>query len=152
MSMTEARRHEMYDGLIKSLGKETADILMENLPPVYWGDVATKADLEHLNNALSLKIDHVRSEVSGEIALLRSGMSGENALLRSDVEGEFGKFRSEMAGEFGKFRSEMAGEIALLRADMAAEISDALRKQFVWFVGVVIGLLAIPGVWERLPW
>ena len=150
--MTEARRHEMYDGLIKSLGKETADILMENLPPVYWGDVATKADLEHLNNALSLKIDHVRSEVSGEIALLRSGMSGESGKLRSEVSGENALLRSDVEGEFGKFRSEMAGEIALLRADMAAEISDALRKQFVWFVGVVIGLLAIPGVWERLPW
>lgn len=45
MAITEAQRFEMHTKLRQELGEEVADTLMEHLPPVGWGDVATKTDL-----------------------------------------------------------------------------------------------------------
>jgi hypothetical protein len=47
MPVTEQTRHDLHDGLIVALGKEKAATLMELLPPVGWGDVATRQDLRH---------------------------------------------------------------------------------------------------------
>jgi hypothetical protein len=45
MGITEAQRFDMHATLRQELGEEVADTLMEHLPPVGWGDVATKTDL-----------------------------------------------------------------------------------------------------------
>ncbi len=45
MVITEANRFDMHAKLRQELGEEVADTLMEHLPPVGWGDVATKTDL-----------------------------------------------------------------------------------------------------------
>jgi hypothetical protein len=60
----------MYQRLEQVLGKEQATTLMEHLPPVGWADVATKRDLEHLSEVLSLKID-------AQVATLRGDMHKE---------------------------------------------------------------------------
>ncbi len=50
--ITEAQRFEMHTKPRQELGEEVADTLMEHLPPVGWGDVATKNDLLHLRRDL----------------------------------------------------------------------------------------------------
>ena len=45
MQIDERTRREMYEQLEAVLRAETADALMEHLPPVGWAEVATKADL-----------------------------------------------------------------------------------------------------------
>jgi hypothetical protein len=45
MQIDERTRREMYEQLEAVLGAQTADALMEHLPPVGWADVATKSDL-----------------------------------------------------------------------------------------------------------
>ena len=47
-----APRHELYTRLQETLGDEAATTLMEHLPPVGWADVATKRDLDQLENKL----------------------------------------------------------------------------------------------------
>lgn len=51
MAIDERSRHRMYERLQEVLGEEEAT-LMEHLPPVGWADVATKRDLDGLQNAL----------------------------------------------------------------------------------------------------
>jgi hypothetical protein len=42
MQIDERARREMYERLEAVLGAPTSDALMAHLPPVGWGDVATK--------------------------------------------------------------------------------------------------------------
>lgn len=42
MAVTEESRNELYNRLQEAIGHGPATTLMESLPPVGWGDVATK--------------------------------------------------------------------------------------------------------------
>jgi len=55
MTTIEADRLELHQAAINSLGKRPADTLMEHLPPVGWGDVARKQDLDELEKRIDLR-------------------------------------------------------------------------------------------------
>ncbi len=69
MAIDERTRHEMYLGLEQLLGPQVADALMEHLPPVGWADVATKRDLDALEERLELKIDAVISAATSRLLI-----------------------------------------------------------------------------------
>ena len=69
MAIDERTRHEMYLGLEQLLGPHVADALMEQLPPVGWADVATKRDLDALEERLQLKIDATISAATNRLLL-----------------------------------------------------------------------------------
>jgi len=48
MSVDERRRLQLAEAAKRVLGNDEAVTLMELLPPVGWGDVATKQDLQRL--------------------------------------------------------------------------------------------------------
>ena len=52
MALDERARHELFLRLEQALGPDSAEALMELLPPVGWADVATKRDLDALENKL----------------------------------------------------------------------------------------------------
>ncbi len=52
MSIDERARHELHAGLDELLGPERAGTLMGYLPPVGWADVATRRDLDALEQRL----------------------------------------------------------------------------------------------------
>ena len=55
MALHERARHELFLRLQQVLGAEQADTLMEMLPPVGWADVATKRDLDALEERMNLR-------------------------------------------------------------------------------------------------
>jgi hypothetical protein len=57
MAIDERARHRLYQRLEEVLGSEEATVLMEHLPPVGWADVATKADLAHLERRIDLRLE-----------------------------------------------------------------------------------------------
>jgi len=59
MVLDERSRHQLYLRLEEVLGPEAATTLMEHLPPVGWADVATKRDLDALEQRLHLRFDAV---------------------------------------------------------------------------------------------
>ncbi|MEJ7562505.1 MAG: hypothetical protein WKF45_08285 [Ilumatobacteraceae bacterium] len=46
MSITEYQRHQLFTWFEEHMGKERATTMMNLVPPVGWGDVATTRDLE----------------------------------------------------------------------------------------------------------
>ena len=70
MAVDERSRHELHQKLDELLGTEAAATLMSHLPPVGWADVATKQDLDRLEERLEerfttmeAKFDVIRHEV-----------------------------------------------------------------------------------------
>ena len=57
MVLDERARHELFLRLEQALGAEPAATLMEMLPPVGWADVATKRDLDALEERMELRFD-----------------------------------------------------------------------------------------------
>jgi hypothetical protein len=61
MAIGEHSRNELYRRLEEMLGAEAAATLMSYLPPVGWADVATKRDLDALEERIGLRfasVDH----------------------------------------------------------------------------------------------
>jgi hypothetical protein len=61
MALDERSRHELFLRLEEVLGPQPAEALMELMPPVGWADVATKRDLDALEQRMELRfkaVDH----------------------------------------------------------------------------------------------
>ena len=67
MTISNADRHDLHNALGELLGEREANTLMEHLPPVGWADVATKRDLDHLEDQLRLEIAELRTTVSNQL-------------------------------------------------------------------------------------
>ena len=67
MTITNERRHHLYQRLEDVLGSEEASTLMDHLPPVGWGDVATRTQLSTETAALRSELDATESRLRSEI-------------------------------------------------------------------------------------
>jgi hypothetical protein len=59
MVLDERARHELFLRLEQVLGPASAETLMEMMPPVGWADVATKRDLDALEQRIGLRFELV---------------------------------------------------------------------------------------------
>jgi hypothetical protein len=59
MAISEESRHQLYQRLEQVLGGPEATTLMEHLPPVGWADVATRRDLDALEQRMDLRFARV---------------------------------------------------------------------------------------------
>jgi hypothetical protein len=64
MVVDERARHRLYQKLEQVLGSEEATVLMEHLPPMGWGEVATKADLGQLEQRMSLRLEALEHKLT----------------------------------------------------------------------------------------
>jgi hypothetical protein len=67
MAIDERARHQLHRKLEEVLGSEEAGVLMAHLPPVGWADVATKHDLDHLGEMVTMKIESVEARLETKI-------------------------------------------------------------------------------------
>ena len=65
MAISEEARHELYLALEQTIGHDQATTLMEHLPPVGWADVATKRDLDALENRVTMRFERVDERFLG---------------------------------------------------------------------------------------
>jgi len=54
--VSEAQRRALHDGLVKKLGADVADTLMDYLPPAGWSELARRSDLEAMELRLEAKL------------------------------------------------------------------------------------------------
>ena len=63
MSVTEYERHQIFQWYEEAMGSERAAIMMNLVPPVGWGEVATRTDLAALGVGLRGEIAKLRNDL-----------------------------------------------------------------------------------------
>jgi hypothetical protein len=81
MDITNERRHHLYVKLEEVLAEEEATTMMDHLPPVGWGDVATKADLRAFGFEIRYEIHEFRAEMHKGQRDLVLAMIGSNVSI-----------------------------------------------------------------------
>src|SRR5687768_1491275 len=88
MVLDERSRHELYLRLEEVLGREAATTLMEHLPPVGWADVATKRDLDALEQRLDLRFEALEHKlVAGFRGELQTALTAQGRQLAITLAG-----------------------------------------------------------------
>jgi hypothetical protein len=164
MAITEDQRHDLFEGLIRVLGREKATTLMEHLPPVGWADVATKRDLDHqaavFRRDLEIETGKVRSEMHTGFTGLRAEMQHGFTGLRAEMQADSTSIQTELAdlradsmslrADSTSLRAEMHTGFAELRAEVAAlevRVERALREQSrTFFLGILAANATLAGL------
>jgi hypothetical protein len=76
MSVDERSRHQLYQRLQEVLGAEEAATLMEQLPPGGASRVATKDDLEALENRLLTEIHRTARALTLSLTTIMAVLNG----------------------------------------------------------------------------
>ena len=123
MVLDERSRHELYLRLQEVLGPEAATTLMEHLPPVGWADVATKRDLDALEQRLDLRFDAVdlRSGALEERIDMRFAALEERIDLRSEALEH--KLMAAFRGELQTALTAQGRQLAITLAGTAGALS-----------------------------
>ncbi len=70
MTVDDRARHRLYLRLEEVLGHEEAGTLMSHLPPVGWGEVATKADTGRLEHRMSADLQSLEHRLTADMESL----------------------------------------------------------------------------------
>ena len=80
------------------MGRKHAETMMEHLPPTGWGDVATKADLDHLESHLALRMEALEERIQLRMEAQEHRMTATwDAKLRQNTLQTFGFILSQTA-------------------------------------------------------
>jgi len=146
MVIGERARHELFVKLEQILGREEATTLMEHLPPIGWADVATKRDLDALEERTELRFESLEHQIERLGVEFRHELATSQSAVREELRG----LREEMlAGdaavreELRDFREQQRTSDAMLRVDLTQRISDAVRTMVLAFVSSVIAATAL---------
>ncbi|HZQ78669.1 MAG TPA: hypothetical protein VFE55_15140 [Acidimicrobiia bacterium] len=84
MALDDRARHELFLRLEQALGPESAETLVEMMPPVGWADVATKRDLDALEERMNLRFEIVDQRFDALEHKLLAAFRGE-LLAQSNI-------------------------------------------------------------------
>ncbi|MGH8993981.1 MAG: hypothetical protein ACRDYV_07890 [Acidimicrobiia bacterium] len=77
MALDERSRHELFLRLEAVLGPQPAETLMELMPPVGWADVATKRDLDALEQRMDQRFETMEQRFETMEHKLMAAFRGE---------------------------------------------------------------------------
>ena len=114
LMVTEPERLELHHAMRGFIGAGPANTFMQLATPRDWDDIVRVHQLD-------AAVDGLRAELKSDI---------------SDVRLEIADLRTEMRTGFAEVRTEMTG----LRADMTGLVSQEIRRQTQWIIGVLTSL------------
>jgi hypothetical protein len=112
MPVTEHERHQLFTWFEEHMGSQRAATLMSLLPPVGWGDIATRRDLEeqisgirrdgeslrHDLESLRHEVETFRHDVRRDLRELEQRLDDRIGLK---LDSKLGQFRSDLLRTFG---------------------------------------------------
>ena len=73
VTVSDAQRRALHDGLVKTLGADVADALMDHLPPAGWSELARQSDVDNAVQSLRFEMQameaRIRADVSEKISI-----------------------------------------------------------------------------------
>lgn len=85
MTITDSQRTDVHNCLRDLMGQEMADIMMELLPPVGWGEVVRRQDVNGLGISLRAELSETRSDLQREIQAVRHELKTEIQEVRAEL-------------------------------------------------------------------
>jgi hypothetical protein len=134
MVLDERARHELFLRLEAALVPESAETLMEMLPPVGWADVATKRDLDALEDRMNLRFELLDQRF--EMVDQRFEMIDQRF---EAMEQRFGS----LDGQFGSLEHKL---VATFRGELLAQsnvITGQMRTLVMANIGTVLSVAAL---------
>ena len=115
MALDERARHELFLRLEQVLGAASAETLMEMLPPVGWADVATKRDLDALEERMNLRFEQVELRFENRFEAIEQRFeASEHKVLAA--------FRAELLAQSNTITAQTK---ALVRANLGTVVALA---------------------------
>ncbi|HZQ78668.1 MAG TPA: hypothetical protein VFE55_15135 [Acidimicrobiia bacterium] len=102
MALDERARHELFLRLEQVLGARSAETLMEMMPPVGWADVATKRDLDALEERMELRFDALEHKL---LAAFRGELLAQSNLIVAQSQQITAQTRTLLVANFGTILS-----------------------------------------------
>ena len=135
MAIDERSRHELFVRLEEVLGEEHASVLMEHLPPVGWADVATKRDLDQLEERLEMKLDARFAQVDARFAQVDARFEQMEARF-DHVDARFDQVETRFDA---KLEASEQRVVAVLRAEMNVQTRNIMFS----LVGSLFGVAGL---------
>ncbi len=126
MAISQAKRTELHQELREKLTVDTADTLMDHLPPDGWSEVAMKSDLRTLE--VAMKSDLHTLEVA-----MKSDLTSLEVALRSEMKALEHVLKSDIAA--------LQAAILLMEERINSKIATLIAKQNKWMTGVLASLV-----------
>ena len=102
MSVTENERNQLFAWLEEHMGKERAATMMNLLPPVGWGEVATKRDLDYALERLEAKVDAIAERLDTKVDAIAERLDTkiDGVVDRMATRGDLDALRSDLQRTF----------------------------------------------------
>jgi hypothetical protein len=91
MSVSEHDRHQLFTWFEEHMGSERAATMMNLLPPVGWGDVATRRDLELLEVATRRDLELLAVATRRDLELLEARIDARFDQVEARFEAKLGQ-------------------------------------------------------------
>ena len=138
MALDERARHELFLRLEQVLGPESAETLMEMMPPVGWADVATKRDLDALEERMDLRFEIVDQRFEAMDQRF-DAMDRRFEAMEQQFEQRFGLVDSRFEALEHKLIAAFRGELLAQSNVITAQTRTLLLAN----VGTVVSLAAL---------
>jgi hypothetical protein len=116
VSITEYQRHQLFTWFEEHMGKERATTMMNLVPPVGWGDVATNRDLELHRVETKRDLLELRLSLEGEMTSMRHELHDEIAATRHEIAAAEARLGRTFAGWLFASQAAVIGAMAVLLA------------------------------------
>jgi hypothetical protein len=103
MSVTEYERNQLFSWFEEHMGSERAATMMNLLPPVGWGDVATKRDIDRLD----ARIDTVAERLETKIDIVAERLETKIDTFAERLDAKIGDIRHSTRADMQELRSDL---------------------------------------------
>ena len=146
MSITEYQRHQLFTWFEEHMGKERATTMMNLVPPVGWGDVATAGDLQRHAELARHDMLAFRADIERVLHQHRADTNESLQQHRADTNESLQQHRAEASQALQALRQEIAvtrHEIVAMEARVGRTFGTWLFASQAAVIAAMAVLLAI---------
>ncbi len=133
MATTQAQRTVLHSKLVELMDQEAADILIDQLPPSGWEQMATKDDLANTEQRLQAALQTATADTNIKSAETNAAMEAGFAELRAAIATGLAEINSALA----ETNAAMETGFAEAAKERAAIVKTQARQLYVIFAGMV---------------